>query len=1313
MERNRHSSSALSNEDPNLQFYQDNDFAPIVQFQVPAGETAAPVAEIGPAVPMAASAQPAIAPAGGAMAAPPAASATSPGQDALGRDVLGQATVSDAPPAASATSPETDLAPATANFWLSKGPAPGINGQENVPPNNQINGAIQAIAVDPTNANVMYVGSVNGGIWKTTNATAASPKWVPLTDKLPSLSIGALELDPTDATHQTLIAGIGSTSSFFLSDQLTGVLRSTDGGATWSQLGNSAANLKNENITSVAARGAILLAAADNVWGGGLGKGLFRSTDSGANWTLISDGAHGLPNLTSVSDIVGDPLNSNVLYAGVIGANGGVFKSTDTGLTWTPITSGIGIINGTTDKILLAVHHDATNLDVFAFVDNSGTLSGVFRSVNGGNFVALDVPSGGTQGTVHGSIAADPTNPDLVYVGFGGGSPNYLTRIDASKPSGSQITNISGGTFGSPHVDPRAMQIDANGNLILGNDGGVFRLPTPTGNAGVWSAIVGDMSVFELHSIAYDHISHIIMAGSQDNGTLFQVPLMPGGTTWDKPAAPFGTGDGGDVVIDDVSLAAAGRSIRYSSSQNLLLWTRQVYDSANVLVSTTVLSGNISPIPDPTFATPVELNNVDPTRLLVGGSANIYTSPNQGTTLTSIANIGVNGIAGLTLGNGGGGVMVYGGFQGAVPNADLIYAASGSNIVRQTTAGGGFTTTSPAGASTIRGVTDNPTNWATVFAIDDNQIFESTNMGGTWVDVTANLTSISAADFRSIEYVHGQVDDALVVGTSSGVFIAKVSALGFAPSWSRFGGNLPDVITYDLEYDAADNVLVAGTMGRGAWLVNNATTTLGLDGVISVNFGPPTFQLNAFGPGGGWTSQNLFPRELADINKDGDADIVGFGAFDVYVSSANGTGGFQGPVPANTPFWGAQTGGWSSQDAYPRLLADVTNVGSADVGSADIVGFATNGVWVSAANGTGGFFGPTFANGTSFWGAQSGGWSSQDTYTRELADVNHDQIADLVGFAINGVWVSLDTSTNGIASFAGPTFANGTSFWGVQTGGWSSQDKYPRFMADVNRDGDADIVGFAQNGVWVSLNTSTPGNPTSFAAAGFVNGTSFWGAQTGGWSSQDAYPRSIADVNGDGRPDIVGFAQNGVWASLNTSIAGSVSFAAAGFVNGTSFWGAQTGGWSSNDLYPRELANITTGDPKADIVGFASNGVWTSAATASASTMAAAGGSPSNTMTGGGDKLQLDPSPSFSGTVASMAGPDTLAPVQTPMSSGSGSGGTLSATDGASSANIALLGNYLASTFVPSSDGNGGASMVASQAGDFGQNTLLAQPQHT
>ncbi len=100
------------------------------------------------------------------------------------------------------------------NNWVHLGPSPTRNAQVSVPPNNEVAGGVHRLAPHPSNADILYIGAVNGGIWKTTNATAASPTWIPLTDNLPSQSIGALALDPLDVTRNTLIAGTGRWSNF-------------------------------------------------------------------------------------------------------------------------------------------------------------------------------------------------------------------------------------------------------------------------------------------------------------------------------------------------------------------------------------------------------------------------------------------------------------------------------------------------------------------------------------------------------------------------------------------------------------------------------------------------------------------------------------------------------------------------------------------------------------------------------------------------------------------------------------------------------------------------------------------------------------------------------------------------------------------------------------------------------------------------------------------------------------------------------------------------------------------------------------------
>lgn len=100
--------------------------------------------------------------------------------------------------------------------WVEQGPfgADNNGNATNLAPNDRTAGAVHVIVAHPTDANTLYAGGVNGGIWKTTNATAASPTWIPQTDFLGSLSMGAMQLDPTDATNNTLVAGTARYSSF-------------------------------------------------------------------------------------------------------------------------------------------------------------------------------------------------------------------------------------------------------------------------------------------------------------------------------------------------------------------------------------------------------------------------------------------------------------------------------------------------------------------------------------------------------------------------------------------------------------------------------------------------------------------------------------------------------------------------------------------------------------------------------------------------------------------------------------------------------------------------------------------------------------------------------------------------------------------------------------------------------------------------------------------------------------------------------------------------------------------------------------------
>ncbi len=715
--------------------------------------------------------------------------------------------------------------------WRAIGPGPSHNGQVENIPNREVVGAINAVATHPSNAGIVYVGSVNGGVWRTANATAAAPNWVRLTDALGSLSIGSLELDPTDAQSRTLAAGVARTSSLSRDGgALIGLLRSTDEGASWTVL----SALANREIHGVAPRGAVLVAATDN--------GIHRSTNTGNTFSQLSGAAgSGLPAGATL-DLAGHANAPTVLYAAVTGGSArGIFRSADTGATWTRVSDAavearMNVGTAGTRRTELAV--GAAGQVFIVVVDDTGRASAVFRSATGSApWVDLGVPltteqdsvqfgiHPGRQGSIHLSIAADPNNDQIVYVGgdrqpyFGEGVsgsssffPNSigardytgrLFRGDASQPAGSRWTPLThSGTpnNSAPHADSRDMAFDAAGNLVQVDDGGIYKRTQPATSAGTWLSINGDLQTTEYHGIAWDAVSNRVIGGAQDTGTT-QL-RTPGSPIFDS----LSTGDGGDVVVEDRSSTTS--STRYTSFQNLGSLRRRSYNANNVQtanVSPARALLNKSPALVAQFYTPLSVNYASATRLVIGASNGVYESFDRADSIERISTVRINAFNGDPI--------VY----GVDGNAGFLFFGAGTGLHLRPSDADELQqiATLPA---TVVDVSVDVTAPEQMFAITQTGVHYSNNGGSSFSLVTGNLVSgLAPGRLRTSEFIPGE-DPALVVGANRGVYIAFASS-GYS-SWAQLGSGLPNAVVYELEFDHIDRVLLAGTLGRGAWALD-------------------------------------------------------------------------------------------------------------------------------------------------------------------------------------------------------------------------------------------------------------------------------------------------------------------------------------------------------------------------------------------------------------------------------------------------------------------------------------------------------------
>ncbi|MCI5222231.1 MAG: hypothetical protein D3924_06055 [Candidatus Electrothrix sp. AR4] len=319
---------------------------------------------------------------------------------------------------------------------------------------------------------------------------------------------------------------------------------------------------------------------------------------------------------------------------------------------------------------------------------------------------------------------------------------------------------------------------------------------------------------------------------------------------------------------------------------------------------------------------------------------------------------------------------------------------------------------------------------------------------------------------------------------------------------------------------------------------------------------------------------NYYLRQMGDVNGDGSADIVAFGKRGVYVSLYDlDENKFKQPQLWLRAF-GDLEGGWDVTK-HLRLLADVDGDGKAD-----IVGFYDDGVYVALADPyTDKFREPEK------WSEEFGHNESWvlDKHRRMMADVNGDGCADIVGFDSSGVQVAIAQPDG---SFSDSD--NWTTEFGDSHDPGVNIIKHPCFVADVNADGQADIIFFGDDDVRVGISNGETFN------------VSKWSNQFGyndGWDNTK--PRIMADVNGDGRADIVGFDH----ANTKVAYAKKSGKKKGGKFNNSKLLNRHFGNMDTADenaaaagrkwISPSNIRVLAdaNGDGKADIVGFGNNGI--------------------------------------------------------------------------------------------------------------------------
>jgi hypothetical protein len=700
-------------------------------------------------------------------------------------------------------------------LWHLMGPQP-INtpfGQNSGFPT--ASGRVTAIAVDPTNANIAYIGGAAGGVWKTTDGGTT---WTPLTDSQPALAVGSIAIDPNSCSPgpcTTIYVGTGEDN--FNGDAFygVGILKSTDGGNTWTQLGAShfagaqSSGTGGAQIGAIAVQpgnSSIVLASVFFFDGSDPNGGVWRSTDGGTTWVRPTTGAQGSAGTGVFFE---SPVNAGTTATAwaALGdvfapspASNGIWKSTDSGANWIKQAGGLPTVNLGRITLGYASSTSGAGATLYAAIADSSTTSsnllGMFKTVNGGTaWTAVTGPAvtGGFcahQCFYDMAIGVSPTNPMVVVVG-GGAGPNNFTSLFESTNGGGAWTPASkaagdfsnGSTTTHPHVDTHAIVFSANGaTLYVGNDGGMWSTANPVPGAGVsptWVDLNAQLAITQFYPGPTAAVSdeNYGFGGTQDN----DVELFQNSLTWQNE---FICGDGGFTAIDQTTPTtiyatcdrAAGAKVKKAVMNGQYLTFANSQQFPGFDVAETAISGSGDAMQ---FIPPIALDDKNPESLYFG-TCRVWQTTNAASSLA-------NSFIPLT--------PTWMPISGDLSNANAPITTSCPS------AGGGGNITNLEVAHLSSSVI--------VAGTSNGKVWETTSGGAIWSEIDAS--ALPARHITAVRTKRSDSTGAIVYVTFSGFdcgggcsavgHVFKTTTAGTTSTWTNITGDLPDIPVNDIIVD--------------------------------------------------------------------------------------------------------------------------------------------------------------------------------------------------------------------------------------------------------------------------------------------------------------------------------------------------------------------------------------------------------------------------------------------------------------------------------------------------------------------------------